>query len=95
MNAYMFNCKLYSWPCIAYIFVTSMHEIWSLLLLHLQVEGGLYHPLEWEELLCLQQSTETATVHVLGQDGRGKQFDTTCSLISAPQWHCIPHNGPS
>ena len=47
------------------------------------------------ELLCLQQSTETATVHVLGQDGRGQQFDTACRLISAPQWHCIPHGGPS
>ena len=22
-----------------------------------------------------------------GQDGRWEQFDTTCSLISAPQWH--------
>ena len=39
------------------------------------------------ELLYLQQSTETATVHVLGQDGHGQQFDTTCSLISVPQWH--------
>ena len=22
-----------------------------------------------------------------GQDGRWEQFDTTCSLISVPQWH--------
>ena len=39
------------------------------------------------ELLCLQQSTETATVRVLGQDGHGQQFDTACSLISTSQWH--------
>ena len=32
--------------------------------------------------LCLQQSTKTATVHVFGQDGRGQQFNTPCSLIS-------------
>ena len=30
-----------------------------------------------------------------GQDGRWEQFDTTCSLISAPQWHHTPHSGPS
>ena len=47
------------------------------------------------ELLCLQQSKETATVHVLGQDDHEQQFDTPCSLISAPQWHRIPHSGPS
>ena len=29
-----------------------------------------------------------------GPDGRWKQFETTCSLISAPQWHRIPCSGP-
>ena len=47
------------------------------------------------ESLCLQQSTETVTVHVSGQDSSGQQFDTACSLISASQWHCIPCSGPS
>ena len=27
-----------------------------------------------------------------GQDGHGEQFDTTCSLISAPQWHHTSHS---
>ena len=25
--------------------------------------------------------------YMSGQNGRWEQFDTTCSLISAPQWH--------
>ena len=55
-----------------------------------EAKRGLYHPLEMgTELMCLRQSTETATIHVLGQDGRGQQFDT-CRLISTH--HCIPHS---
>ena len=30
-----------------------------------------------------------------GKDNHWQQFDTTCSLISAPQWHRIPCSGPS
>ena len=28
-----------------------------------------------------------------GQDGGWEQFDTTCSRISAPQWHHTPRSG--
>ena len=42
------------------------------------------------ELLCLQQSTKTATVHILVQNGRWQQFDTTCSLISTPSSTIYP-----
>ena len=62
-----------------------------------EAEGGLYHPLAiWHRdraILCLQQSTKTATVYMSGQDGHWQQFDTTCSLISAPQWHHTPCSG--
>ena len=33
--------------------------------------------------------------YMSGQDGHWEQFNTTCSLISAPQWHHTPHSGPS
>ena len=35
-------------------------------------------------------SSETATVNLVGRDGRQQQFDTTCSPINAPQWLHIP-----
>ena len=37
---------------------------------------------------------ETATVNLVGRDGRWQQFDTPCSLISAPQWLHGPCSGP-
>ena len=57
-----------------------------------EAEGGPNHPLAVRKS---RQSTKTATVYMSGQDGRWEQFDTTCSLISAPQWHHTPHSGPS
>ena len=38
--------------------------------------------------------TETATVNMVGLDGRWQQPDTPCSLISAPQWPHTPCSGP-
>ena len=32
--------------------------------------------------MCSQWGTETATVNLVGRDGRWQQFDTPCSLIS-------------
>ena len=39
-------------------------------------------------MLCLQQGSETATISLVGPDGRQQQFDTSSILISAHQW---PH----
>ena len=44
--------------------------------------------------MCVQQGTETATVDMVGRDGRWQQFDTPCSLISTPQWPHTPCSGP-
>ena len=35
------------------------------------------------------------TVNLVNIDGRWQQFDTACSLISAPQWLHRPCSGPS
>ena len=53
-----------------------------------EAEGRPYHPLAGTgmELLCLQQ-TAIANLYVIGQGAW--LLDTTCSLISAPQWHHI------
>ena len=40
-------------------------------------------------------STETATVNLVGRDGYQQQFDTPSSLISAHQWPFRPCSGPS
>ena len=40
-------------------------------------------------------STETATVDMVGRDGRWQQPDTPCSLISLPQWPHAPCSGPT
>ena len=45
--------------------------------------------------MCSQRGTETATVNLVGRDGRWQQFDTPCSPISAPQWLHRPCSGPS
>ena len=61
-----------------------------------EAEGGLNHPPAQRKSRCvLSKAQKTATVYMSGQDGRWEQFDTTCSLISAPQWHHTPHSGPS
>ena len=36
--------------------------------------------------LFSQQGTETATVNLVGPDGRWQQFDIPCSPIDASQW---------
>ena len=46
-------------------------------------------------MLCIQYCTETATVNLVGRDGRQQQFDTPSSLISAHQWPHRPCSGPS
>ena len=43
----------------------------------------------------IASSKKTATVYMSGQDGHWEQFDTTCSLISAPQWHHTSRSGLS
>ena len=42
-----------------------------------------------------KEPVKTATLYMSGHDGRWQKFDTTCSLISVPQWHQIPHSGLS
>ena len=39
-----------------------------------------------------QQVTDMCTTHRMGQDGHCQQFDTTPTLISAPQWPHRPCN---
>ena len=61
-----------------------------------EAEGGLKHPSAQGRSRCVfNKAPKTATVYMSGQDGRWEQFDTTCSLISAPQWHHIPRSGLS
>ena len=60
-----------------------------------EAEGGLNHPLAQGKSRCVFNKAQTATVYMSGQDGHWEQLDTTCSLISAPQWHHTPHSGPS
>ena len=45
-------------------------------------EGGIYHPQGDRQQQCVPS---TATVNMVGRDGRWQQPDTPCSLISAPQ----------
>ena len=58
-----------------------------------EAEGGLYHPQGDTQQQCVL-SRATATVNLVGRDGRWQQFDTPCSLISAPQWLHGPCSGP-
>ena len=52
-------------------------------------EGVLYHTLEQKTAIVC---TRRAAVYLSGQDGRWQQFRTKCSLISASQWHRVPHS---
>ena len=45
-------------------------------------------------VLCIQYGTETATVNLVGPDGRQQQFDTPSNLISAHQWPHRSRSGP-
>ena len=45
-------------------------------------------------VLCPQQVTDMCTTHRMGRDGHCQQFDTTPTLISAPQWPHRPCNVP-
>ena len=45
-------------------------------------------------VLSPQQVTDMYTNHRMGQDGHCQQFDTTPTLISAPQWPHRPCNAP-
>ena len=45
-------------------------------------------------VLCPQQVTDMCTTHRMGRDGHGQQFDTTSTLISAPQWPHRPCYAP-
>ena len=47
------------------------------------------------ELLCLQKAQRQQQSMCYGKAVVASSFDTACSLISAPQWHRIPHSGPS
>ena len=57
-----------------------------------EAEGGLNHPLAVKKSRCVLSKAQKQPQC---QDGRWEQFDTTCSLISAPQWHHTPRSGPS
>ena len=52
-----------------------------------EAEGGLNHPWAQGQSHCVFSKTQKQPVYLSGQDVRWKQLDTTCSLISAPQWH--------
>ena len=43
---------------------------------------------------CPQQVTDMCTTHSMGQDRHCQQFDTTPTLISAPQWPHRSCNAP-
>ena len=71
-----------------------------------EAEGGLYHPQGDTQQQCAlsEAHAETATVNLVGRDGRWQQFDhrlytlwfdKPCSLISAPQWLHGPCSVPS
>ena len=45
-------------------------------------------------VLSPQQVTDMYTTHRMGRDGHCQQFDTTPTLISAPQWPHRPCNVP-
>ena len=52
----------------------------------MEAEGRLYRLPAQRQSHCVF-SKEIATVYMSGLDGRWQQFDTTCILIGAPQWH--------
>ena len=51
-----------------------------------EAEGGLNHPLAQGKSRCVlsKAQKQPQCTYMSGQDGRWEQFDTTCSLISAP-----------
>ena len=51
-----------------------------------EAEDGLNHPLSQTKVCCV---LKTATMYMSGQDSYWQQFDTTYSLISAPQLHYV------
>ena len=57
--------------------------------------GYTIHKPRQTAAVCPQWGTETATVDMVGRDGRWQQPDTPCSLISAPQWPHAPCSGPT
>ena len=62
-----------------------------------EAEGGLNHPLAQRKSRCVLSKAQKQP-QCTCQDKTvvaWEQFDTTCSLISAPQWHHTPHSGPS
>ena len=60
-----------------------------------EAEGGLYHTQGDTQQQCVLSREQKQPVNLVGQDGRWQQFDTPCSLISAPQWLHRPCSGPS
>ena len=61
-----------------------------------EAEGGLYHPQGDTQQQCVlsRAQKQPQSTCMVGQDRRWQQFDTTCSLISAPQWLHRPCSGP-
>ena len=59
-----------------------------------EAEGGLNHPLAQGKSRCVfnEAQKQPQYSYMSGQDGHWEQFDTTCSLISAPQWHHTPRS---
>ena len=52
-----------------------------------EAEGGLNHPLAQRKSRCVfsKAQKQPQCTYMSGQDSCWEQFDTTCSLISAPQ----------
>ena len=62
-----------------------------------EAKGGLNHPLAVRKSRCVlsKAQKQPQCTYMSGQDSRWEQLDTTCSLISVPQWHHTPRSGPS
>ena len=56
--------------------------------------GNTIHSEANSSIMCTVEH-RTATVSLVDVDGRWQQFDTPCSLISAPQWLHRPCSGLS
>ena len=54
-----------------------------------EAEGGPNHPPAQKKCrrVLNKAKKQQQCSYMSGQDGRWEQPDTTCSLISAPQWH--------
>ena len=59
-----------------------------------EAKGRLNHPLAQRKSCCVFSKAQKQP-QCTYMSGHWEQFDITCSLISAPQWHYTPRSGPS